>query len=226
MVYENFLDYTEVDVPADRIQRTGDPSYHIDHRPFRNEDTYVYKDFGAAYFGDFTHTFDIRSDYLDNGCWGAVYTLQNLVDEIYGNRGVGKPAQIYVTMFRSGASIYIILGEDVNNGSYSDNFLGALANTWYYIKVVKSGTSLVCGIYSTALLRDAGDGTDGDVDNLALTLQADHTFRYAFACNTHNDGFNVSMNNDIDNLDLHEAVPTVTSGSSVIPILLEGIGLI
>ena len=202
--YEDFTTYTEEDPTgaggeSGHIQFTA---YHIDHDAYRNEDAYLYDDKGVDHFGDFEHLVDVRSDFLEEESYGIVWMLSNDVDDLYGLLVAQKTT--IVLRFDSFLSI-LQLGEKYGVGWYEDNSVALSADTWYYLKIVKSGTSLVVGIYSTSGLRDAGDGTDGDVDNLALTLQADHLFRYNFACNTYHDDYTTNyMSNDIANLDLQE----------------------
>ena len=70
----------------------------------------------------------------------------------------------------------------------------------------KTGTAFNCGIYSTNALRDSGDGMDGDIDNLALTLHADYNFRYLYAINSHYSGTSTRrvIAGDIHNLTIRE----------------------
>ena len=68
--------------------------------------------------------------------------------------------------------------------------------------IIKNGVNVYFGIYSTEILRDLGDGTDGDVHNLSLILASNHKFRYIFAVNTWNDGSPNFMNYDVYNLSI------------------------
>ena len=79
MALEDFTTYTEVDTANDRIQLVG--TSHIDFVSSRNaEETYLYKDYGADHFGDFTHKVDAS---CASGTWvGWVWGLSNTADEI------------------------------------------------------------------------------------------------------------------------------------------------
>jgi len=208
MVLEDFTTYTEVDTVNDRIQRVGDPSHHIDHLAFRNEDTYVYKDFGVDHFSDFTHKVDVKSDFAQASCYGWIWVLANALDDVYGLY-VNNHASLAVGFIKSGADNRIYLFEfKAEQAGYSNDYaIGLSVDTWYYLLIKKVGTSLKVGIYSTSVLRDAGDATDGDIDNLAVTLSVDYQMRYIYACNTHNTGHAVICNDDIENLDLQEEAP-------------------
>jgi hypothetical protein len=222
LAVEDFTTYTEVDVPADHIQFTG--TNRIDHAAYRDEDTYLYDDKGVAHFGDFTHKVDIRSDFQDND-WagGSVWMLSNHIEDRNDLHTATNPF-IGVMIWGTNANRRIYLEESTGAGAWNQDWCNINANTWYYLLIKKTGVNLICGIYSTAALRNAGDGTDGDVCNLAIVLDIDYTFRYVYACNSHNDGKNWWANNYVENLDLQENV----SGSSDfnIAILMNDMGLI
>lgn len=209
MILEDFTTYTEVDTIDDRIQKTAN---HCDHYSHGNEDTYLYKDKTADHFTDFDHKVDVRSDFNEINARGSFWVLANDLDDFYRLQIDGKTALGVQSYYRAiGPERWISLREVHAGNGYGDHFITAAVNTWYYLRIVKSGTTFVCGIYSTAELRDAGDGTDGDVDNLALTLHADHSFQYVYACSSHDSDINYFLNNDTANLDLQEEVAPTES---------------
>jgi len=205
MATEDFTTYTEVDTGDDRIQRTAT---HIDHNAWRDEDTYLYDDKGAGHFTDFTgsnaHLVDVKLvDAADNGALGCVYALTNDLDDMYGLRTASKTT-VWVNTFRSTSILWNLqLREEYGGTGYADTWDGVALDTWYYLKIEKSGTSLTCKIYPTD--SDRTNNTN-ILDTLTLTLQADHSFRYVFGCNTFNSASALSLNNDVENLDLQEAV--------------------
>lgn len=207
-LYEDFTTYTEVE-PDDRIQKTTN---HIDIHTERNEDSYLYKDYGVNHFTDFTHdvNFYINSVGIGQRPIVLVWLLSNDLDDYYGLITNSKTAIGVRFYSRTDANYYrILLTESYGGTEYWNLFEDSPDedgyDTWFYLKIMKSATSLKCGIYSTAELRDAGDATDGDIGNLSLTLQADHNFRYVFGCNTWNDGnADWDLDADIENLDLQE----------------------
>lgn len=203
MAKEDFTTYTEVD-PNNHIELVG--TDHIDHAGYRNEDAYLYKDMGAGHFTDFEHKVDVRSDFLqDYGC-GFPWMLANAVDDYVGLKDANETC-IGIRLIRYADDTRHLNLLELYEGNIAAPEMSPApsANTWYYLLIKKTGTSLLMGIYSTANLRDAGDATDGDVDNLSLTLHANHSFRYIFAVNTWNDGQSGPINNDIEDLDLQEA---------------------
>jgi len=192
-IYQNFEnDYTEVDTEDDRIQRS---TVNIDHLATRNETTYVYRDFGVDYFGNWTHDVDARSDFRENDGLGVVWMVANDLGDYRSLYLAGKTLLI-VRFYRTVGTNYIQLFELFDTNYYSQSFSGALASTWYYFVIEKSGVSLSCKIYYNSLRTDL-------VTTLSLTLQDDHSFRYIYGCNSYNDGNSYYFNNDIKNLDLH-----------------------
>lgn len=188
MAYEDFTTFTEVDIGADRIQKTAN---HIDHLAFRNETTYLYKDYGINHFGDFTHKIKVRGIAVDNSAEGVVWTLADALGDIV-TLNAGSDNFIALSLYDNDTDLKFWLYESHSGTLYSDTYAGANFNTWYYVKIVKSGTSLNAYIYS-----------DSDysvlVDTLSLTLHADHSFRYLYGCNTWNNGNAWSITNDIEN---------------------------
>ena len=191
--YEDFTTFAEVDVGSDRIQKTAN---HVDHAAYRNEDTYLYKGYGVGHFGDFTHKIKARSGFTQDFSVGYVWGLANNIDDFYGLGVTGKTA-IGVRFYRSGANRYIQLQEVYTSNWYTDGYLGASTNTYYYIKIVKSGTSLIATIYS-----DPNYSTL--IDTLVLTLHGNWTFRYLYGCSAYNNGMGAYQINDIENFDIGE----------------------
>lgn len=200
---EDFTTYTEVDIAADRIQKIAN---HADCLSYRNEDVYLYKDKGVDHFGDFSHRVDGKSDFAQLYGIGAIWSLQNYIGNFRGGYEGGKPgiclmfAQNVINERR--AQLVEITGGA--GGYYADASVVLSANTMYYFLIKKTGTSLVCGIYSSAALRNAGNGIDGDIDNLSLTLHSDWKFQYVYGCSSWNDNLNYYTNIDTENLDLQE----------------------
>ena len=188
--YEDFTTFTEVDVAADRIQKTAN---HIDYHGYRNERTYLYKDYSAVHFGDFTHKIKVK--FVASSAYAMVYLwiLANNVgsgDQIHGYTHI--EIYFYET---TGEAKSIQLRERYSNTSYTTVMTGIAYDTWYYIKLVKSGTSFNAYIYS-----DSDYSTL--LDTLSLTLHADHTFRYLYGCNTYYHGGAGDGSVDIENFDL------------------------
>lgn len=195
-VYEDFTDYVEVDTGNDRIQRTAN---HVDHGATRNEDTYLYKDYGVGRFADFAHKVKVRGTFTVDHQYGVVWMLANAVNDQYGLH-ISSETYVCITMCRAGGSGYIYMTEGYDGVRYYTypNWGSAVTNVWYYLLIEKSGTDLTCKIYSDSEYTDL-------LVTLSLTLHGDWSFRYVYACNTFNDGDGeYVMDNDIENLDLQE----------------------
>jgi hypothetical protein len=197
MSYEDFTTFTEVDVAADRIQKTAN---HIDHRAERDETTYLYKDYGVAHFDDFEHKIKIKAVSGDDLSFGAVWMLANDLGNIKALTDASKTC-IFVDFSYVSGSLKTKLEEKHSGSGYVDSNVGGFSlGDWVYAKIVKSGTSLTAYLYS-----DSGYSTL--VDTLVLTLHADHSFKYLYGCNTYHDSINLYLNNDIENFNIGEAVP-------------------
>jgi len=196
MTYEDFTTYTEVD-PNSHITKTAN---HIDHYAIRNEDAYLYADKGASHFTNFTHLVQVQSDfhYTSSSGLGVVWMLSNDLDDFYGLQTNNKTF-ILMCMQSSSSFKYIALYEGYGGTLYSSSWTGAAANTPYYLKIEKSGTSLTCKIYSDSARTNL-------LTTLSLTLHGNWNFRYVFGCDSYNNGGSYYCNNDIDNLDLGEGV--------------------
>lgn len=193
MVYEDFTTFTEVDIAADRIQKTAN---HVDHYSKRNETTYLYKDYGAAHFGNFTHKIKVKQinneAYNINVCWG----LANALNHAHALETGGNTQIIIYLSEGSGSVLKVYLRESWSSSAYYDLNTGGFAlGAWIYIKIVKSGTSINAYLYSDSSYSAL-------VDTLTLTLHANHTLRYLYACNTWNTGATYYANTDIENFDL------------------------
>ena len=205
-LYEDFTSYTEVE-PDDRIQKTAN---HIDFYCRRDEDAYLYKDFGVGHFSDFEHLIDFRTtDMVTNFQMFGLWDLANEVDNQYGI-GNANP-HIFVRAYRTGGGIETIeMYEGYDNNWYGDVWSFFVNNVWYYLRIKKFGTALTCRIWTDATDRDNNDiEATSYKDQLTLTLHDDHSFRYIYACITWNDGQTYYCNGDIENLYLEEAC-TVT----------------
>ena len=189
---ENYTEYTEFD--ANNRFTVTDTTITVESLRNTDDHHYIVFDYGPGYFTDFTHDLEARA--RDNsGSSGNdrmwVWLLANVSDEsidmINNNEEL---IGLYFQEFDLSDPDQpdMTLREYENGVLFLDRWEGGFRDVWYYFRIVKTGVSLTCGIYSTAVLRDAGDGTDGDLDNLALTLHGDYNFRYIYAVAGLNDG--------------------------------------
>lgn len=188
--YEDFTTYTETD-PNSHIEKT---EYHIDFNCYRNEDAYLYKDYGADYFGSsWEHKVDFRitEDMQDNDIY-VIWALSNDIDDINGLRA-GNKTCLWARAMRVSGVNRISLLEVYNGSGYEDYYTTLTVNTWYYLTIKKTSTAFECKIYSdwerTNLL-----------DTLTLTLHGDWKFRYVFGANTYNSAGAYNVNGDTEYL--------------------------
>ena len=206
MPTEDFTTYTEAD-PNNHLSETS--SRVTAAALIRNESAYVYKDFGADHFDDFTHDFDMRcTAYSGDGAFFMTHSVSNaLADFLESGDGVGERV-IGVSYYYdiTSTQLRIYLWQYRAAVMTSDFYGPASLNVTYFIRMKKTGTSLVAGIYSTAALRNAGNGTDGDLDNLAITI-SDDTYRYCYGGQSVTSSWNPNSSMDayVENLDLQEA---------------------
>ena len=187
--YEDFTTFTEVDIAADRIQKTAN---HVDHIAYRNEDTYLYKDYGVGHFGNFTHKIKWKGNIVSSGAMGIFWVVANNLDDV---KGLDDNNYSHLRLVAYDDSRYIYLYENHNGTLYFNGPYTFTNDTWYYIKIVKSGTSLNAYIYSDSSYSNL-------LHTLSLTLHSDQTNRYLYACNTYNTGNSYGMTQDIENFDL------------------------
>jgi hypothetical protein len=195
MSYEDFTTFTEVDVAGDRIQKTAN---HIDHLAYRNETTYLYKDYGASHFGDFEHRIKVKAATTGTYGLGIVWMLGNDLGNVKALHDANKTF-VYLSFYYL-SYLYINLYETNLGTDYYDSNTGGFGlGDWVYAKIVKSGTSLTAYLYSDSSYSTL-------VDTLVLTLHADHSFRYLYGCDTYNGGSNLYITTDIENFDIGEVV--------------------
>ena len=197
MATEDYTTYTEVD-PNNHIGLVG--TNHIDFDAYGNESAYRYKDKGVDHFTDFEHKVNFQpisasADYSI----GCPWVLSNEVDDVHTLRIAGKTL-IYVPQGKwTAATPGVALSESYAGTDYHSEQLSGLAyNTWYYLTIKKLGTALTCKVYSDSARTNL-------LYTLSLTLHANHSFRYIFACSTINNNTTPHYVSDIEDLDLQEA---------------------
>jgi len=201
---EDYTSYTEVDV-NDHITYEG--TNHINYRPLESEDCYAYFDYGINYFTDFIHHVDGMAEDSTAGhnMLGIPWCVANDLDDALGLY-TNQKTHIVLGIQRKSTEthmVQIFVRERHGAVANLDNTGWVLEeDTWYFLKIEKNGTSLICDIYSTAGLRDAGEGSDGDVDILSITLEADHNFRYIYSANNYHAVGSEYWEGEFENLDL------------------------
>lgn len=185
-VYENFTEYTQVE-PDNRVDVQNDT--HVAHLAFRNEDSYLYYDYGNDYFDNFTHQFIWESDFAQVNGIGFIWMVSDIADD---GKGIDDANGNYLSLsiYRNGGRRLVL--RECNGGTLFQSvwLAGPLANTLYYTNVSKYGLDLTAKIYDDP-------GMTNLVKTLSLTLQNDHKLEYVFGCNTYNSANNLFANQDI-----------------------------
>jgi hypothetical protein len=193
---ENYSTYTEVD-PNNHITYT---STAITHVMKRNEDAYLYKNYGTGYFGtSFTHYLDCKFDSTSSNSDGVGWMLSNYVDDMYGQYTAHRYFVEIQLLADSSANPWIYLREyDGTNWHSSAQVVSK--TTWYYLKIVRDGTSLTCYIYSDSARTNL-------LWTLAITMTSGtQAFQYVYACNTSNSGNDITQTVELANLNIGIAV--------------------
>jgi len=197
MPYEDFTDGSWVEIdPNEHIDLVG--KNHIDHRAYGNEFACLYKDKGVGYFKDFEHLVQFKSGVgtgRDDRC--VVWALANVIEDMDSWNATPDPA-IYVRTWDFNYVRTLSLIEHYGGNSYENSKSYLTVGAWYYLTIKKEGCTLICKIYSDPARTTL-------VATLSLTLHANHSFRYIYACNTTNNGDSDYVDVDIENLDLQEA---------------------
>lgn len=187
---QDFTTFTEVDtggkltVAAAKITAAN---------MLRNEDCYVYKDFGANYFDKLNVNFEIYIDSTaaDQGIGGLGIT-QTTVNDL--NAWTTPDIRIYA---------YSVTPPTINLGrgsTVTDTSTGLADNTLYYCTLSRSagGDTVTLYIYS-----DAGRTTL--VDTLSVSGFSTNRFRYLYGMASYNSASNIRWDGYVQNLDIKAA---------------------
>lgn len=195
MSVENFTTYTEVEEITDIFSVAANKIDFTD--AMMDESSYVYKDFGVGYFGDFTHlvTFYLSSTNLGSAlCWHG-YGQQNEITDFYSATG---DALITFMLGRTGF-VYSIYCEEKEGGVNGDfDFFDISVDTPYYLTISRNGT-----VYQVLIYDDAGRTNLVDTLLMACITTA---FQYCMAAETYDMNVNADrrITGYIENLDLQE----------------------
>jgi len=185
---------------------------------YRYDEAILYKSYGAGHFNmtaGIEHDFDYYVD-DDNYAGGSgeastmivIWALVNATNDLQAliNGGEDFPT-VFIDLEDTDTKHSLNIVEWRNYGRYfTDSSIDLNEDTWYYIKLTINADLWKLGIYSTAGLRNVGDATDGDIDNLSGTLYAsDMTFEYFYSVMSR-DNFGYWITMWQEKYDIHEAV--------------------
>jgi hypothetical protein len=140
----------------------------------RNEDAYLYKDWGAAYFGDFVHDFETTGTTWANGSKLVVWGLSNTLAS-KASWAAGLYLQLDAISTTAGT---YTLGEISGSTSVG----ASIAKTIMYWRIERNGTTLTAKRATSAANRLAGTWAE----TLTITV-ATTTYQYQYAGSSVND---------------------------------------
>jgi len=166
----------------------------------RNEDAWVYYDYGVDYFdGDFRHEFECELTAADDGavvyCWALANAIDNFRDlDVDGGSFLG------IFLYRTGAAYWIYMIECDSGDIYQAGVVIA-TGTHYYVTVVRDES---IGTYGTIYMYVYSDVNKTIlVGKGALLLHTDKKdFRYLYACVSYNDTNIAELTGWVQNLRL------------------------
>jgi hypothetical protein len=137
----------------------------------RNEYDYLYKDFGAGYFGtDFIHTFAMdftnqSLSYASMSVWGISNTLGDI-----SSWADGVVLELFC-MPLSGWSSHLRL---VRISDDQRVFIPLVTNNVYYVKVIRTAGNVTVEVYSDSAMTTL-------VGSISLALSDSNTYRYFYS---------------------------------------------
>lgn len=198
MAIEDFTTYTEVDEDGDITIIASKVSWvNIQ----RGDDSYVYKDYGAGFFGDFEHDFEMQINTSDDNAICGNWVLSNEIAN-FEHTLVNHLPGLCVRTSKAGG-VYSAVIYNLDNGVVDVGVISA--NTLYYCTATRVGTTFTLYIYSDSARSVL-------VDTLTVTC-TNTTLRYIYGMSTKLDspGHVPKHNGFTQNLDFNLVVATGAS---------------
>ena len=198
MAIQDFTTWTEVDVESAITVTSSSVSWvNLD----RDDDSYVYRDFGAGAFrSNWTHYFDFVFSSADNLGATVHYSLSDTVNDYQGQALAGNLAIGFYTVLSAGVRYYQISEITGPSAETLDFWSGGAFGTRYYAKSVYD--SFVGANGTLYLYIYSNPDFTGLLDTLVITMSRKPNYRFAFACNTFNNATTARHTGDTRNLDL------------------------
>jgi hypothetical protein len=206
MPNEDLIGFAKVD-PNSHLTVTSSKVTAVDLT--RNEDAYVYKDFGADYFDGLDIDFEFYLDSVSEGNGRATFGLTNDVDDSASWTG----AYIKVRL-KKGAPSTVILDIGGSEDSYNIS-----DDTMYYCTMQRSAGNDTVYLY---IYSDASRTTL--LDTLTMTGAGTSKYQYLFAICSWNSGNNIDWDGYVQNIDLNEN-PKPSIVAATYGLLAPSIGL-
>jgi hypothetical protein len=198
---EDFSTFTEQDADAAlTVTSTRVTAYAMYSR---SKNYWMYKDYGAGHFGNFSHLITTRTT-------SAGDTNNNIVPWMVQNNGEGEGSDIETLhvglMFNTYYRGTVLEIGDMDTPTW-DSWTGS-SNTVYYVTLERNGTTFTGKIYDDS-------GRTNLLDTLSLTCVTT-TFRYCTVSASYNNSTGGLLYGYTENLDLQEAA----AGTTFLPRLM------
>jgi len=186
-------------------------------------DTYIIKQIDQA-SGDFAFALDLTLSSAPSGTDGAyigtVFGLANATDDYAYFINAVTGLWIMINRLGGATTKYgVVLTESKSGGDKVFGFLTAWnTNTTYYLMVRRYGSDLHLAVYSTAALRDAGKGDDGDLLNCSLGLVTTAALTYIYGSNSRSATTSMQISGTVVNLAKWIAAALAKPSSSIAPL--------
>ena len=181
--YEVLTVYTEVDPNAHLTVTTN----KVTGGMWRNEDAYLYKDFGVDYFDALNIQFEMECTGGDSNGLGVFFALSNTINDVheFGSTDLWVSFEPWTTKFLR-----------LNRNATIDTYNAALSTTYYCTLNRTSGNDEV------ELEIRTGSHSGALVDTLNVTGFGTAKWRYLYAMNTRNTASATYVNGWTQNIDL------------------------
>lgn len=187
MAYEDFTAYTEVD-PNNNVAVT--PS-SIVHQVRRDEDAYIYGDFGAGYFDDLVLYVTVEYSGAEPYTYYCFCVFSDELDDVKGLRDGARP---YLGLYFYDTS-FLVLDYFDGASNTQDTYVSPAFNTPYYLVISRANDLFTCKIFSDEARTTL-------IDTLQVNVSGSSAYRYLLVTDTYNSGDAIEGTLRVSNLDL------------------------
>lgn len=154
----------------------------------RNEDAFIYKDFGTDYFdGDFVHWLKTSASGGASSSRIPVWALTNEIDTPYGLQNNYADC-LYINWYNSSGNWILQIYEMVNGGILADSSSNLSADTDYWLEIRRDESVGTYGTIYCDIYNNIDRTATHKVDTITITLTESNDFRYLFGLSAFNAG--------------------------------------
>jgi hypothetical protein len=195
---EDFTTYIEHD--PDNCFTVTAPKVDINGQ-VENLGSYVYKDYGAGSFGNFTHLSTVNATSASD--WAVIF-FDTLSNEIAAQNNMSN--YLGLLFYKDyPTTLWLKLEQNAGGSKTSDGYAASF-NTTYYLTFQRSGTLATLKIYSDSARTTL-------LTTLSLSVNTT-TYKYVYAILGQAMGYSATFAGYIQDLDLQLPVPTVTNSAA------------